>query len=83
MGEKKSGQESKKGKPSSAGRRKGKFEGFFVRTSERKLRNVLKRNGARAARAYVQEGGSPALLRKIAKESTFAGSVAREALGKR
>ena len=78
---KKGGQDSKKGKPSGAGRRKGKFEGFFVRASERKLRNVLKRNGANAAKAYVQEGGSPALLRKIAKEGTFAGGVAREVLG--
>jgi len=76
-------QESKKGRPSSAGRRKGKFDVFFARTTERKLRNVLKRNGAAAAKAYVQEGGSPALLRKIAKESTFAGSVACEALGER
>ena len=75
-------QESKKGRPSSAGRRKGKFELFFGRTEERKLRHVLKNNGARAAKAYVSDGGSSAILRKIAQEGTFAGSVAREALGR-
>ncbi|MEK7121309.1 MAG: hypothetical protein AAB857_01225 [Patescibacteria group bacterium] len=75
-------QKAQKGKPSGAGRREGKFEGFFARTSECKLRNVLKNSGAKAAKAFVQEGGSFALLRKIAHEGTFAGSVACEALGR-
>lgn len=80
MGNKK-GQESKKGKPSSAGRRNGKFQPAFARTSERKLRNVLKQNDAKAARAYAQKNGMTDVLRKIAGERTFAGSVARESLG--
>lgn len=75
--------EAQKGRPSGAGRRKGKFEGFFIRTSERKLRNILKRNGAKAAMAYVKEGGSSsAIFHKISKEGTFAGNVAREAFEK-
>lgn len=80
-GKSKKQQDSKKGRPSSAGRRKGKFEFFFSRAEERKLRHILKDNGAKAAKAYVSEGGSSVLLRKIAQEGTFAGSVAREALG--
>jgi len=81
-GKSKKQQESQKGRPSSAGRRKDKFELFFNRAAERKLRHVLKRNGAKAAKAYVDDGGSSAILRKIAQEGTFAGSVAREALGR-
>ena len=77
---KKKGQDSKKGRPSGAGHRKGKFEGFFLRTEERKLRRVLKRNGAVAAKAYVKAGhASNALLHKISKESSVAGNAAKAA----
>lgn len=81
QGKSKKQQESQKGQPSSAGRRRDKFEGFFLTSEERRLRHVLKNNGAKAAKAYVSEGGSSAVLRKIAREGTFAGRVAREALG--
>jgi len=74
-------QQSKKGRPRSAGKRNGKFTLFFAQMEEKRLRRILKRNGAEAAKAYVQEGGSSALLRKIAKEGTFAGDIAREVLG--
>jgi hypothetical protein len=42
------GDDSKKGRPSKAGRRKGQFDKFFARTEEKKLRRVRKRNGAEA-----------------------------------
>lgn len=73
-------QESKKGRPSSAGRRKGKFEFYSQNTMERKLRHVLKRNGSNAAAAYIRGYSTPSLLQKIARESTFAGERARMAL---
>ena len=71
-------QDSKKGRPSGAGRRKGKFESFFVHTAEKKTRHVLKRNGVAAARDYVKAGHvSNAILHKISKEASHAGIVAR------
>jgi hypothetical protein len=84
MGGQKQG-DSKKGKPSGAGRRKGKFDGMFARTAEHKLRNVLKRNGAVEAAHYVKRnrsGLAAVILKSIAKEGTFAGGVAREVLGR-
>lgn len=78
MADKKS--DTKKGRPSGAGRRKDKFGAFFGRTTERKLRHVLKRNGVGAAKAYVKAGhASNAILNKISKESSAAGVAARAA----
>lgn len=72
--------DAKKGRPSGAGRRKGKFEVFFGRTTERKLRHVLKRNGTKAALAYIKAGhASNATLHKISKETIVAGAAARAA----
>ena len=75
-GSKKS-QDSKKGKPSGAGRRGGKFEGFFSGTKERRLRHVCKRNGPKAARAYADRFAMTMTLRRIASENTRAGDAAR------
>ncbi len=58
-----------KGRPSSAGKRKGKFERYFATTAARKLRNVLKHNGRTALTAYkdwvfnakIMQGGRVAL----------------------
>lgn len=80
MGSEKKGQEGKKGKPSSAGRRDGKFQFAFARTSERKLRHILKRGDEKAAKAYAQKYGLLAVLRKIAGEGTWAGAVAVDAI---
>jgi len=41
-------QDSKKGKPSKAGRRKGKFVNWFAKCEERKLNHVITQNGALA-----------------------------------
>lgn len=73
-------QESKKGKPSGAGRRKDKFAGFFLGTKERRLRHVCKRNGAKSARAYADKFGITPVLRRLASENTRAGNVARVAM---
>jgi hypothetical protein len=74
----KSKSESKKGKPSGAGRRKGKFDMFFAHTVEHKLRRVLRRNGARAAMAYVKSGKAAiAVLHRISKESNKTGDLAK------
>lgn len=73
-------QESKKGRPGSAGRRKGKFDGFFAQKTERRLRHVCRRNGSLSAYKYANKKGCIGILRKIAGEQTFAGRVAREAL---
>ena len=43
-------QDSKKGKPSKAGRRKGQFVNMFAKCEERKLNHVAKHNGTAAAR---------------------------------
>jgi len=80
MGTEKKGQEGKKGKPGSAGRRNGKFAPAFARTSERKLRRILKRGDSVAAKAYAQKYGLMAVLRKIAGEATWAGAVAVDAV---
>jgi len=80
MADKKKAQDSKKGKPSSAGRRNGKFEVFHARTRERKLRNLLKSNGAEAARAYASKFNCEMVLRRISQEKTYAGEVACRAL---
>ena len=81
MADKKS--DSKKGKPSGAGRRKGKFDTFFARTAEKKLRHILKRNGVKAASAYIKAGhASSATLHKIAKGVSGAGDAARAAFEK-
>jgi hypothetical protein len=78
MAEKKS--DSKKGKPSGAGRRKGKFEVFFSRTQEKKVRHILRRNGVKAAMAYIKAGhASSATLHKISKEVSVVGDAARAA----
>jgi len=45
-------QNSKKGKPSKAGKRKGKFSLYFANTAAKKLRNILKHNGKNALKAY-------------------------------
>lgn len=76
-------QQVQESKRSGSAHRNGKFEQFFFRACERKLRHILKNDGAMAARAYVQENGLSDLLHKIAEEGTLAGSVAREALGGR
>ncbi len=73
-------QESKKGRPRSAGCRKGKFEAVFIRGRERKLRHVLKRNGPREARAYAERYEILPLLRKISRTSSYAGRVAARAV---
>ncbi|MDP3697009.1 MAG: hypothetical protein Q8R55_03165 [Candidatus Taylorbacteria bacterium] len=71
-------QDSKKGRPSGAGRRKGKFDGFFAHAADKKSRHVLKRNGVAAARAYIKAGhGSNATFHKISKEASRAGIAAR------
>ena len=71
-------QDSKKGRPSGAGRRKGKFEVFHAHMAEKKARNVLKRNGVEAARAHVEAGYIlSATLHKISRESTKAGRAAQ------
>lgn len=81
-GKSKKQQDSKKGRPSGAGRRKGKFDRFFSHTAEHKLHHVLKRNGAMAAKAFVGSGYvSSGVLHKISKEQTRAGDVARKAFG--
>ncbi len=41
-----------KGRPTSAGKRKGKFDRYFANTAAKKLRNVRKRNGRSALAAY-------------------------------
>lgn len=79
----KKAQDSKKGKPSGAGRRGGKFEGFFLGTRERRLRHVCKRNGSKAARAYADTFGITASLRRLASENTRVGDVARVAMPNR
>ena len=56
MADKKSS-DSKKGKPSSAGKRKGKFDGLFARVLVRKLRRVLKNSGRDAAEKYAAKNG--------------------------
>ena len=77
MADKKS--DSKKGKPSGAGRRKGKFDGFFSRVPERKLRRVLKSSGQKAARAYAQAHGLLPELKKLDGSGLMARrEVARE-----
>ena len=43
---------SSKGKPSKAGKRKGKFTHYYANTAAKKLRNVLKHNGKNALKAY-------------------------------
>jgi len=45
-------QNSKKGAPSSKGKRKGKFDRFFGNTKAKKLRQVKKHNGDNALRVY-------------------------------
>lgn len=77
---KKKDQKSQKGRPRSAGKRASRFGLFFAKTVERKLRRVLKHNGPVTARAYCGDSESVAFLRRISKEGTFAGKVAREAL---
>lgn len=73
-------QDSKKGKPSGAGRRKGKFERFDVNTRRHKLRNVLKHCGSRAAMTFVRQGrASSAMLYDIAREDSLAGRRAQMA----
>ena len=72
--------EGSKGKPSGAGRRSGKFEGMFARKTERRLRHTCKRNGPGAARAYADEKGIMASLRKLATENTRAGRAAAAAI---
>lgn len=41
-----------KGLPLRTGKRKAKFPRYFANTAARKLRHILKRNGAEAARAW-------------------------------
>lgn len=41
-----------KGRPSSAGKRKGKFDRYFTNSAAKKLRNVRKHNGRSALAAY-------------------------------
>lgn len=45
-------QESRRGKPSGAGKRKGKFARYFANTAAKKLRKVAKHNGPNALKAY-------------------------------
>jgi len=74
-------QEKKKaGAQSSSSSHKAGIARTLGRLSEKKLRHVLKRNGATAAWDHSQKSSSLTCLRKIAGERTFAGSVAREAL---
>lgn len=79
MADKKKGQDSKKGTPRSAGKRRGRFEVFDTRTRMRKLRNVLLRQGPQDVEDFVNSGqASLGMLRQIAEEQTRAGRRARE-----
>jgi hypothetical protein len=79
---KKDKKDKKSGAQPVSGSHKAGIQRTLGRLPEKKLRNILKHSGAKAAMAYVKEelSGSTALLRKISQESTFAGRVAREAL---
>ena len=57
--------EGQKGKPSGAGRRKGKFGAFFGRLDAKKLRRVFHSNGFEAAKLYAEQTGQMSLLREL------------------
>lgn len=66
----KQGQDSKKGRPSSAGKRKGKFQNFFStsRMAERKIRRILRHGGSTAmklAQSWADKNETTSIFRRI------------------
>lgn len=61
------GQKKKaKGAPTSAGRRPGKYKGYYLLVwPGRKLRRILRRNGVAAARAWAEVHGALMLFEKL------------------
>ena len=64
---KKSGQESKKGKPRSAGKSKGKIADYFGsgRLARKKIRRMLRANGTGEARCYAERAGQTGFFREL------------------
>lgn len=80
MTDKKKGQNSKKGTPRSAGKRRDRFAVFDTRTRMHKLRHVLLHQGPDEVMDFVNSGrASLGMLRQIAEEQTEAGRRARQA----
>lgn len=63
----KNSSKSSKGVPSRAGDRKHKFGAFFERSNEKKIRNILRRDGQDAAEKWADGKGLRLLYLKVVK----------------